>query len=175
MDSVDKLREHLADCTQQAGTDAHRFDTYWITKDAADAMIDEIEAEIERDYMRLPVDADGVPIRVGDLLKEPPGTDYGIVEVIELTYDGDDWYFKGEVPMSFMGLAGYFNTAGWTHYHAPTVEDVLSDAALAIVDVSYVDVPGIGNVPKLSVDDFKLREWMELNHDKLREVMRDDR
>lgn len=29
---------------------------------------DAIEAEIEHDYMRLPVDADGVPIRVGDKL-----------------------------------------------------------------------------------------------------------
>ena len=30
---------------------------------------DEIEAEIEREWMRLPVDADGVPIRVGDKLE----------------------------------------------------------------------------------------------------------
>ena len=61
MESIDKLRKTLKDCTKEAGVEPDKFDTYWITAKACNMLIDEIEAEIERDYMRLPVDADGVP------------------------------------------------------------------------------------------------------------------
>ena len=67
IESVDKLREALGDCITRAGH-KDKFDTYWITKDAADKLIDEIEAEIADRYMELPLDADEVPIRPGDKL-----------------------------------------------------------------------------------------------------------
>lgn len=67
MKSIDKLRESLKDCTKEAGVEPDKFDTYWITADACDHLIDEIEAEITDNYMRLPVDADDVPIHVGDI------------------------------------------------------------------------------------------------------------
>jgi len=55
LESLDRLRDeikhHLIGCEQT-----------WY------ALADEIEREIERDFMRLPVDADGVPIHVGDEL-----------------------------------------------------------------------------------------------------------
>lgn len=70
--AVDKLREALAGCIMEAGH-ANRFDTYWITKDAADKLIDEIEVEIAERYMELPVDADGVPIRLGDIMERVGG------------------------------------------------------------------------------------------------------
>lgn len=91
-------------------------------------LADEIEAEIERDYMRLPVDADGVPIHVWDVLDPPKDCEeYGRLMVTELTYDGEDWYFKGEIPASFTGQAGYFNVIGFTHAKPRTLEDVLRD------------------------------------------------
>ena len=62
MKSIDKLRKTLKDCTKDAGVEPDKFDTYWITADACDHLIDEIEAEIAERYMLQPVDADGVRI-----------------------------------------------------------------------------------------------------------------
>ena len=73
MKSIEKLRESLKDCTSEAGIEPNRFDTYWITARACDMLIDEIEAEIAEKYMELPVDADGVPIHVGDSIEYPNG------------------------------------------------------------------------------------------------------
>ena len=71
------------------------------------------------DYTPLPVDADGVPIHVGDVME----LDSGAVEEVESMH--------------------YYGSGGWTtttthnatampsiirHHHAPTVEDVILDA-----------------------------------------------
>ena len=128
MKSIDKLRKTLKDCTKDAGVEPDKFDTYWITADACDHLIDEIEAEIAERYMLQPVDADGVPIRIGDVLDPPKGSEeYGRLMVTELTYDGEDWYFKGEIPASFTGQAGYFNVIGFAHVKPRTLEDVLRE------------------------------------------------
>lgn len=66
LESIEKLRKALKDCTSVSGVEPNQFDTYWITAAACDKYIDEIEREIAEKYMELPVDADGVPIRVGD-------------------------------------------------------------------------------------------------------------
>ena len=73
------------------------------------------------DYTALPVDADGVPIHVGDVME----LDSGAVEEVESMH--------------------YYGSGGWTtttthnatampsiirHHHAPTVEDVLREYAL---------------------------------------------
>ena len=50
MKSIEKLRKSLKACTTEAGV-VDKFGTYWITAKACDMLIDEIEAEIERDYM----------------------------------------------------------------------------------------------------------------------------
>lgn len=79
-----------------------------------------IAADLEKaGWVRLPVDADGVPIRIGDVMvlqhevKEKPDV------VQTLTWDGEDWYFTSS--------EGFFNVCGWEHYHAPTVEDILRE------------------------------------------------
>ena len=54
MKSIEELRKVLKSCTNEAGIEPNKFDTYWITADACDHLIDEIEAEIERDYMPKP-------------------------------------------------------------------------------------------------------------------------
>ena len=69
MESIEKLRESLKDCTSKAGIEPNQFDTYWITARACDMLIDEIEREIAVKYMELPLDADGVPIKLGDRIK----------------------------------------------------------------------------------------------------------
>ena len=102
---------------------------------------DEIEAEIAERYMLLPVDADDEPIRVGDVLDPPKGSEeYGRLMVTELGYDGEDWYFKGEIPASFTGQAGYFNVIGFTHAKPRTLEDVLRDVWKEALDYAKSDI-----------------------------------
>lgn len=79
MKSIEKLRQssHLDDSkwTLETGDVVHVFDSEPNDPRAVNwgeqwrKIAEEIEAEIGRDYMKLPVDADGVPIRPGDLLE----------------------------------------------------------------------------------------------------------
>ena len=67
--ALEKLRNALKDCTNKAGVEPNEFDTYWITASACDNLIDEIEVEVAERYQLLPVDADGVPIHMGDAVE----------------------------------------------------------------------------------------------------------
>ena len=71
------------------------------------------ERMAEHGWVRLPVDADGVPIRVGDVMEVSNGRRD---EVRFLTLNENGWAFneKGWVP-------------NWSHHHKPTVEDVLTE------------------------------------------------
>ena len=93
------------------------------------AIADRIDAEHERqlgvlyrdmsdaEWIRLPVDADGVPIHAGDVLDG-----YGkTIEVVELRHGRSGW-----VLISRDGN-GYADTFAFAHHHAPTVEDVLTE------------------------------------------------
>ena len=64
--------------------------------------------------IRLPVDADGVPIHVGDVME----WDNGTFTVHELKVTEDGWTTWDE-------QHGYTVHTDETHHHAPTVEDVL--------------------------------------------------
>lgn len=108
--AVEKLREWAND----------RLDGYA----HADAvrLADEIEAEIEERYMELPVDADGVPIRVGDVMVDYK-TPRNVVAVAP-----DSFMMDGYETDSFYrpGLAK-------NHRHVKrTLEDVLSDFAAEV-------------------------------------------
>ena len=82
------------------------------------------DALAKRGYIALPLDADGVPIYVGDRLDG-----YGkTIEVVELRYGRSGW-----VIVSKDGNA-YADSFAFTHHHAPTVEDVLREFALACED-----------------------------------------
>lgn len=90
------------------------------------------DAMAEHGWVRLPVDADGVPIRIGDAMvlqheaKEKPYV------VQSLTWDGEDWYFTCD--------EGFFNACGWEHYHEQTVEDVLRDMHAELDEVTALYV-----------------------------------
>ena len=78
-------------------------------------LADRIDAEM----VKLPVDADGVPIRVGATLDG-----YGkTIEVVEMRYGRGGW-----VLISRDG-SGYADAFAFAHHHAPTVEDVLREFA----------------------------------------------
>lgn len=82
--------------------------------------------ESEDGWVRLPVDADGVTIRIGDRLSGYNKT----IEVVELRYGRSGW-----VIISRDGN-GYVDTAAFTH-HAPTVDDVLRQFAREIDADAY--------------------------------------
>ncbi len=73
----------------------------------------------ESAWVKFPVDADGVPIHVGDVMDG-----YGkTIEVLELRYGRSGW-----VLISRDGN-GYADTFAFAHHHEPTVEDVMVEFA----------------------------------------------
>lgn len=133
MESIEKLRESLKDCTSEAGVEPNRFDTYWITARACDMLIDEIEAEIESRYMELPVDADGVPIHVGDRLTNinKPSDEYIVAGV------------NGEKLFVYGGHA-FICASQCRHVNPRTIEDVLRDLIDGIDSVEFDALTAIG-------------------------------
>lgn len=93
---------------------------------------DEIEAEIAERYMLAPVDADGVPIRIGDYLKL--GKTHG--HVIALTYSQYD-----ELPWEWQcdSNSDWYNTKFTRHAEPRTVEDVLMDVMSDFADADFND------------------------------------
>ena len=82
------------------------------------------------DYIALPVDAEGVQWRIGDVIAWPDGS--GLKSVIGI---GKDWLFYVDSECEYK--------ADWTvandKHHAPTVEDVLRDYASRILIVGCID------------------------------------
>ena len=87
---------------------------------------DEIQAEIDERFMLLPVDADGVPIHVGDKMEyEYPNDDDKPFTILGVNNDGDVFHCpedKRLVP-TCISLAN-----GLRHVKPRTLEDVLIDA-----------------------------------------------
>ena len=75
------------------------------------------------DYMPLPLDADGEPIRVGDVME----TDNGIREVDALQRSSRKWSV-GLVPVGG-GAFSWHDAEAVRHHRTPTVEDVLREFA----------------------------------------------
>ena len=103
---------------------------------ADDWLADHEDAMVEHGWIKLPVDADGVPIRVGDEVKEVGYNVNG--SVYELRMDDGSWWV-------FVNGVGR-RPEKYRHYHAPTTEDVLreladevyADAANKIRDRDYI-------------------------------------
>ena len=79
------------------------------------------DAMAEHGWVRLPVDADGVPIRVGDVLTDDAEFK-SEGKVIRLMLEDESWSVGLE-------CGGWTNPSihEWHHYHEPTVEDVLAE------------------------------------------------
>jgi len=137
MDSVDKLRAY---------EDVDRFESMepWDVAHIADA----IEREIQERYMKLPVDADGVPIRPGDMLEYDYGDISGKHAVIALIYDdsrrmdfdGGIWDFEfdddvdGNDTRVVNCMSDFYSCN--RHVKPRTLEDVLHDFAYKVCDLS---------------------------------------
>ena len=128
LESIEKLRKLAADINAREIVDHMElypscvFDGHWL--DAwhreFDRLLEDIQAEVDERYMLLPVDAEGVPIHYGDMLKLKDTPDreasngwYITIGHAGVMLDGDGW----ELPPS-----------DFVHVKPRTVEDVLTDA-----------------------------------------------
>lgn len=119
IESIEKLRKSLKVCTSKAGIEPNRFDTYWITTRACDMLIDEIEREISERYMEVPVDADGVPIRMYDCISEEEFAPSGGHVVGFKLYEGQpDW---------LVNCGAWVFARKCRHVKPRTLEDVLRE------------------------------------------------
>lgn len=82
--------------------------------------------EVEQQYMKLPLDADGVPIRIGDVIIDPYCKDDKPVTVSAI--GKDDVFAFGE------GGGGFHFVAVAHHYKPVTVEMLLEQFACEVID-----------------------------------------
>lgn len=129
MKSIDNLFAKIGSYPWRGDSDMADFD----------ALVEAVQDEIREGYLKLPLDADGVPIRVGDVLNPPADCDdYEPLKVVRLTYDRyeEEWFFDGEAG-GFCGMVGtHMDVAGWTHHHEPTVDDLLFSYGQACIRAS---------------------------------------
>ncbi len=95
-----------------------RFGINNLSTTELNAIADEIQAEVDEQYMKTPVDDDGVPIHIGDQMVCSGAYD-GTFTVDGFCYDGDDWYFTC--------CGSTFVVLGWRHATPRTPKDVLNE------------------------------------------------
>lgn len=105
-----------------------------------DGIAERIEQEVSERYMELPLDADGVPIRVGDVME------FSAFEIEKPVTRMVDGIGQG-VFFAWCGERGYqqHEAKRYRHHHEPTVEDVLWDMldSLDLDPTSHVDTGAV--------------------------------
>ena len=84
----------------------------------------------ESAWVKLPVDADGVPIHVGDVM-EWVDIEGEVTLTCEVAAVGVECFFAWD---KANGRYAQKSASAYRHHHAPTVEDVLREFALACED-----------------------------------------
>lgn len=98
-------------------------------------ILDGIEREVA-DMVPLPVDADGVPIHVGDVMENivcPPVHREVTGVGVECFYGWDEGN----------GRYSQFDVACYRHHHAPTIEDVLEEFVARWMETHHDDIPAL--------------------------------
>lgn len=106
----------------------------WVREDYRNQIADEIEAEVAGNYARLPCDADGVPIHIGDKLVKN-GTVIGNVTGIGLHNEPRVWVLPSGKYVSVSFIAKDVK-----HCPPRTLEDVLRDVWKEALDYAKSDV-----------------------------------
>ena len=129
IDQVEREVERERTAAYNAGYDAGFVDDDY---DADGTTAQHDDAMAERGWVRLPLDAEGVPIHIGDVMEftyDPP-QDQPLFEVSGFGAGGTLFYAaRGEV-----APRKTTNASVVRHHHALTVEDVLREFALACED-----------------------------------------
>lgn len=108
MESIEELRKYCKD------RDALLVLTAYKLNELADA----IEAEVAERYVALPLDADGVPVRIGDVME---WDDTSTAEVVGVG-DGTFFYVEDGEAQADWSCAKYK-----VHHYEPTVESTLRE------------------------------------------------
>lgn len=137
MKSLDNLREW-----------SHRYDNAWVQDDGSvvftsgggyfsdgkenygesiRSMLDEVEAEIAERYMELPLDADGVPVHLGDMLTSSAYVDGEVVGIDCYKVPNGTRYGISVLPAGW-DTPTVRDPAVYRHVKPRTIEDVLCDA-----------------------------------------------
>jgi len=114
LESLEKLRNGMGGY----GTGDNNFVT--LKKEAFDRYCDAIQEEVDKAYMRLPVDADGVPIHVGDVVYSKIWPDGVMVYEISFTDNDGDRVYNDSGTYCLSGVC--------SHVKPRTVEDVIGEA-----------------------------------------------
>ena len=141
---ADELREYATDAFYMGDEEYVRLRIIANHIDAAheEALSQAYMDVSDSEWVRLPKDADGEVIHAGDKLDG-----YGkTIEVVELRYGRSGW-----VLISRDGNA-YADTYAFTHHHAPSVEDVLTEFAAKLSHRG-----GLSNGVAQTVADFAKR------------------
>lgn len=154
-DELRELQEHWKGIIGEGGqvviaNIADRIDAEH-KKQMADAftkgVIDGIDmAEHSTEYAKLPVDADGEVIHIGDVMERMERC--GKVVALQLSdnpwEDGNHWAIQLEGEKAPTVLDAFF------HHHEPTVEDVLREFALEIDPSADIAVTGAETIKKFA-------------------------
>ena len=89
---------------------------------------EEIVGDVRKEWIRLPLDADGIPIHIGDVMDSK----------VDHLFDGRPFEVRalvlceGEWEAADSRFGNRYEPNSLRHHHAPTVEDVLREFALAV-------------------------------------------
>ena len=125
---IDTIERKVAEEVTKAHNDGYE-DGY--DKGFADWCEEHEDKLEEHGWVKLPVDADGVPIRVGDELTEVELRRRGgkPAEVVCILYNDEGCVVSSSDPSGF-----FYDPSTLTHKLPPTVEDVLREFALKVAE-----------------------------------------
>lgn len=125
--------------------------------------------DIERDYMELPKDANGEPIRVGDKVKfrSDAPVEVTMLRLAKMHWGEPTWDFVGDND----GIYSLTCMKEIRHYRAPTVEDVLRGVVTLCAN-TWKD--SLSCFSHYSVDEMMESGNMRDFAAKLREAVRDE-
>lgn len=103
------------------------------------------DALAKRGYIALPVDADGVPIHVGDVMDGTCPSGKHVNGTVNAIGDGVFWLSN----VQFSLKPDYMH-----HHHAPTVEDVLREFAEKVIDSQ---IPSVHPTYEEAIAEFAAR------------------
>lgn len=153
MKSIDKLRDLVADINAKEIVEHMQlypncvFDCRWLDSwhSEFNRLIESLEAEIADNYLELPVDADGVPIHVGDTVEGELLFDNATVKGTVCAYHIHDDDEPGTVyirvkPTEDTWTIKELRFERCRHFKPRTLEDVLRDVWKEALDYAKSDM-----------------------------------
>lgn len=135
MKSIEKLRTAARNMAKGRNLEHHEECNLLLR------IADEIEAEIAERYMKLPVDADGVPIHEGDLMDSNA---FGVVEVEGFIHGAVAFWIYDPQPAHVAT-----SPANLLHHKPRTLENVLEDM---LIEKDETDLCSMGLIAKYAAE-----------------------